>query len=100
MADDLNMLGDSLRAVLGDKVVSLEYELGELTLVVDAADIRGVLVLLRDDAKFRFEQLIDLCGMDYSAYGGALPGSLQDSLQDSTIREPEERPHLVGVEPA
>lgn len=69
MADDLNMLGDSLRAVLGDKVVSLEENLGELTLVVDAADIRGVLTLLRDDTKFRFEQLIDLCGMDYSTYG-------------------------------
>lgn len=69
MADDLNMLGDSLRAVLGDKVVSLENDLGELTLVVDAADLRSVLTLLRDDAKFRFEQLIDLCGMDYSTYG-------------------------------
>jgi NADH-quinone oxidoreductase subunit C len=69
MADDLNMLGDSLRAVLGDKVVSLENNLGELTLVVDAVDIRGVLTLLRDDARFRFEQLIDLCGMDYSTYG-------------------------------
>lgn len=69
MADDLNLLGDSLRAVLGDKVVSLESSLGELTLVVDAADLRGVLILLRDDAKFRFEQLIDLCGMDYSTYG-------------------------------
>jgi NADH-quinone oxidoreductase subunit C len=63
------MLGDNLRAVLGSKVVSLENNLGELTLVVDAADIRGVLELLRDDAKFRFEQLIDLCGMDYSTYG-------------------------------
>lgn len=69
MADDLNMLGDSLRDVLAEKVVGLENILGELTLIVDASNLNDVLTLLRDEPKFRFEQLIDLCGVDYSAYG-------------------------------
>lgn len=69
MAEELNKLGESLHGILAGKVVSLENKLGELTLVVDAADILEVLTRLRDDAKLRFSQLIDLCGMDYSTYG-------------------------------
>jgi len=69
MADDLNVLGESLREVLASKVVSLENNLGELTLIVDATDMVDALTLLRDNAKFHFEQLTDLCGVDYSAYG-------------------------------
>ena len=69
MAEDLNKLGESLREIFADKAVSLENRLGELTLVIDAADILEVFARLRDDAKFRFTQLTDLCGMDYSTYG-------------------------------
>ncbi|WP_295448299.1 NADH-quinone oxidoreductase subunit C [uncultured Thiodictyon sp.] len=42
---------------------------GEVTLVVPAAQLLAVCRLLRDHADFRFEQLIDCCGVDYSAYG-------------------------------
>lgn len=69
MAADLNKLGESLQEVFAGKVVSLENRLYELTLVVAAGDMLEVFARLRDDAKFRFEQLIDLCGMDYSTYG-------------------------------
>ena len=69
MADDLNMLNESLKEAFADKVVSLETKLGELTMVVAAGDMQTVFARLRDDAKFRFEQLIDLCGVDYSTYG-------------------------------
>ncbi|HEY0665370.1 MAG TPA: NADH-quinone oxidoreductase subunit C [Gallionella sp.] len=72
MAEELNKLGESLHEIFTGKVVSLENRLGELTLVIDAADILEVLTRLRDDAKFRFTQLIDLCGMDYSAYGSEI----------------------------
>ena len=50
-------------------VVSLEERLGELTLVVKAADYREAARTLRDHPDLRFEQLIDLCGVDYSTYG-------------------------------
>ncbi|TAJ79468.1 MAG: NADH-quinone oxidoreductase subunit C [Gallionellaceae bacterium] len=69
MADDLNMLSERLKEVFADQMVSLENRLGELTMVVGAADMRSVFARLRDDAKFGFEQLIDLCGIDYSTYG-------------------------------
>ena len=69
MADDLNMLGENLKEAFGAKVVSLEYQLGELTLVIAASEMRDVFARLRDDAKFHFEQMVDLCGIDYSAYG-------------------------------
>jgi NADH-quinone oxidoreductase subunit C len=69
MATDLNQLGTVIREILGAKVVSLENKLGELTLVVKAADMQSVLTRLRDDTKFRLEQLTDVCGVDYSTYG-------------------------------
>lgn len=72
MADDLNMLGERLKEAFTDKVLSLESKLGELTLVIAAADILDVFARLRDDTNFRFEQLIDLCGVDYSTYGSEL----------------------------
>ncbi len=69
MSDDLNRLGENLREVFAEKVLSLENRLGELTLVVSDDDMQEVFECLRDDPKFRFEQLVDLCGIDYSAYG-------------------------------
>ncbi len=44
---------------------------GELTVVVAYADLLEVCETLRDNAEFAFEELIDLCGVDYSAYGVA-----------------------------
>ena len=69
MAADLNVLQENLTRLLDGKVVSLTNSLNELTLVVRAADLLGVMTRLRDDADLHFEQLIDLCGMDYSTYG-------------------------------
>ena len=69
MAADLNALQNKLGELLGDKVVSLVNQLYELTLTLHAADLEGAMRLLRDQADLRFEQLTDLCGMDYSAYG-------------------------------
>ncbi len=69
MATDLNILKSNLIEAFTGKVASLEERLGELTLVVKAADMLGVFTRLRDDADLRFEELIDLCGIDYSTYG-------------------------------
>ena len=69
MSDELNMLGDSLKEAFSDKIIGLENKLGEWTLVIDASDMLGVFTRLRDDSGFRFDQLIDVCGIDYSAYG-------------------------------
>jgi NADH-quinone oxidoreductase subunit C len=55
---------------LGDLIVSSVLKFGELTIVVDAANYLQVAKILRDDPTCRFEQLMDLCGVDYSMYKG------------------------------
>ena len=66
MSGKLEQLNGALASGLGGKIVSLTEALGELTLVVDAKDYAGVARQLRD--ALGFEQLIDLCGVDYSTY--------------------------------
>jgi NADH-quinone oxidoreductase subunit C len=66
----------ALTEALGERIVSLEAALGELTLVVKPGDYAGVATVLRDRPELRFEQLTDLCGVDYSAYAdGAWTGA-------------------------
>ena len=68
-------LKKTIAATLGDKAQSLSLALGELTVVVRAADYLDAALLLRDAPGCRFEQLVDLCGIDYSAYAdGAYEG--------------------------
>ncbi|EJO55095.1 NADH-quinone oxidoreductase subunit C [Burkholderia multivorans] len=75
MASKIETLKANLEDALGARVVSLTEAIGELTLVVKASDYLDVAMTLRDDPKLRFEQLIDLCGVDYQTYGdGAYDG--------------------------
>jgi NADH-quinone oxidoreductase subunit C len=64
----MEQLAGTIQAVLGDKVKNLKTALGEITLTVSAADYLAAATLLRDAPGCRFEQLIDLCGVDYSEY--------------------------------
>jgi NADH-quinone oxidoreductase subunit C len=57
-----------VEAALGDLALSSVLKLGELTIIVDAANYLQVARILRDDPNCRFEQLMDLCGVDYSTY--------------------------------
>ncbi len=70
MSKHNQVLVEALRTALGEKVVSADEVLGEVTLVVQARDLLDVMTMLRDREEFRFEQLMDLCGVDYSSYGG------------------------------
>lgn len=75
MAADLITLRDRLSGLLAEKLVSVQEKLEELTVVVKAADMLTVMSELRDSEGLRFEQLTDLCGMDYLGYGdGAWDG--------------------------
>src|SRR5512135_2058077 len=69
MTPKLQRLHDALKGALGTQVESLEERLGELTLEVGAANYRDAARTLRDHPDLRFEQAIDLCGVDYSTYG-------------------------------
>jgi len=61
-------LKEQAEAALGSLVVSSTVHLDEVTIVVDAAHYHQAATLLRDAPGLQFEQLIDLCGVDYSAY--------------------------------
>ena len=69
MSAKLDTLSENLQKHFGDKIKSLKLALGELTIEVGASDYLGLMVALRDEPDFRFEELIDLCGVDYSTYG-------------------------------
>ncbi|AXW61694.1 NADH-quinone oxidoreductase subunit C [Ralstonia solanacearum] len=69
MTDKLATLKVALEKALGNRIQGLTEAVGEITLVVKAADYLETMRTLRDDATLKFEQLIDLCGVDYSAYG-------------------------------
>ena len=58
----------SVEAALGTLLKSSVIRLGELTIFVDAADYLPAAKILRDDPNCRFEQLMDLCAVDYSTY--------------------------------
>jgi NADH-quinone oxidoreductase subunit C len=64
----LDTLQAALETVLGDKLKKLVSDRGEISITVAAADYEAVALTLRDHAELHFEQLIDLCGLDYSSY--------------------------------
>ena len=68
MTQRLDNLQAALTANLGNQLKSLVRDRGEITLVVAAEHYADVALVLRDHAELRFEQLIDLCGVDYFDY--------------------------------
>ncbi len=64
----LEALQQALEVTLGSRLKTLVADRGEITITVSAADYLEVALALRDDPALRFEQLIDLCGVDYSEY--------------------------------
>ncbi|RTL37077.1 MAG: NADH-quinone oxidoreductase subunit C [Burkholderiales bacterium] len=75
MSHNLDTLAQHLGTILGDRIVELKNALGELTLTVRTADYFDVATTLRDHGELKLEQLVDLCGVDYSTYGdGAYEG--------------------------
>ena len=69
MAGKLEQLKNNLGAALGSRIVGLTEAVGEITVVVNAADYLAAARTLHDDPGLAFAQLMDLCGVDYSAYG-------------------------------
>lgn len=66
---------DAVLAALGERALDVSIALGEVTVTVSPEHYHESMQLLRDAPACRFEQLIDLCGVDYSAYGdGAWDG--------------------------
>jgi NADH-quinone oxidoreductase subunit C len=85
------MLSEALGSVFADKL-RVETAFGAVTAVVDAERLIATMRSLRDLPEFRFETLIDVCGVDYSAYGATARG-LAYSSSDATPAEPPKRLH-------
>ena len=68
----LETLKANLETALGARATSITVALGEITVVVPAKGYTEACTILRDDAGLKFEQCLDLCGVDYSAYGDGL----------------------------
>ena len=68
MSDRLNQLAANLERVLGKRVHSIEIALGEVIVTLNADTYYKSALLLRDDPALAFEQLIDLCGVDYQGF--------------------------------
>jgi len=69
MATRIEALAAALPAALGDRLATVTVALGEVTAEAWSADLGATMRLLRDRPEFRFEMLVDVCGVDYSTYG-------------------------------
>ena len=85
------MLSGALGSVFAEKL-GVETAFGTVTAVAAADRLVATMRALRDLPEFRFEMLIDICGVDYSAYGTTARG-LAYSSSDATPAEPPERLH-------
>lgn len=87
----LERLSQILRIVFGGRLRSLTENRGEITIEVGAEDYLDAARTLRDHAELRFAQLMDICGVDYSAYGNGNP-ACQPGRRFATVL------HLLSLE--
>jgi NADH-quinone oxidoreductase subunit C len=72
MTTKIETLEATLREALGEQIKSLTVALGEITIVVASGNYLAAMHTLRDHPVLQFEELLDLCGVDYSTYGDGL----------------------------
>ncbi|MDS4020718.1 MAG: NADH-quinone oxidoreductase subunit C [Candidatus Competibacter sp.] len=66
---NVQILVEKLQARFGDILLECKLDRGEATIEVSPARAIEVFVALRDEPDFAFEQVMDVCGVDYSVYG-------------------------------
>ena len=71
MSAKLDALSQKLTKHLGHRIAAMQIALGEITIDVDVVNYPETMQMLRDEPELGFEQLMDLCGVDYSTYGDA-----------------------------
>ena len=107
--DRVEALHVTVKEHFGDLLESSALYVGDITLEVLPQNLINVMEVLRDDPAFKFSQLIDLCGVDYAAYGqseweidGALNEGFSRGTSDVGLSEGQERRfavvyHLLSV---
>lgn len=71
MNERYEALAESISARFGDALSGVVSTCGDLTYELEGSDLLEIAQSLRDEPEFRFEQLMDLCGIDYLAHGSA-----------------------------
>ena len=66
---------EKLRNILGENVVESAIRFEEISIALKADSWLSTAKVLRDHLELKFDQLIDLCGLDYSEYSGGVIGS-------------------------
>ncbi len=74
MSESLQALADHVAEKFGDAVLGVQQSAGELTLELARDALHRVCAALRTNPLFSFEQLMDLCGVDYLNYAAESPG--------------------------
>jgi len=74
----LENLAEALKNSLGGQIVDQDRSFDELTIVVHAKNMKSASKILRDYKTLGFDTLIDLCGVDYSAYGSSERDTLDE----------------------
>ncbi|HEX7719943.1 MAG TPA: NADH-quinone oxidoreductase subunit C, partial [Woeseiaceae bacterium] len=69
MTDFYETLAARIEERFGEHAQRIASRCGELTYQVDKDQLIEVATVLRDEPAFRFEQLMDVCGVDYLSYG-------------------------------
>lgn len=90
MADMEAILAEA-RQRFGEKLLDSNLTNGEATLTVDRTAAADICQVLRDDPVFAFEQLIDLCGVDYADYGKGSPSPVEQRPRFAVVY------HLLSV---
>ena len=72
MSDYYQKLANQFQERFGTQITASNVELSELTVELPREQLLSVCRVLRDESEFAFEQLIDLCGVDYLEYGNGI----------------------------
>lgn len=77
MTSRLENLSEALKLALGDRLTKFTVDVDEVTVECKAKDLLEACAILRDHPELKFEQLMDLCGVDYLEYGDGAWGGLR-----------------------
>ncbi len=72
MSDYYQRLAERLQERFSTQITASHVELSELTVELPREQLLSVCRALRDESAFAFEQLIDVCGVDYLEYGNGV----------------------------
>ncbi len=92
MSASLERLNAMVTEVLGDQLKHHQTALGEVTLSVAAKDYYQVAQTLKEHPQLCFDQLIDLCGVDYMDYKEGAPSVFSDGPRFAAVL------HLLSIE--